>query len=166
MQEKNLLRYAFIGCITGILLLFFLSEFQREETANSFQMNEDGTSSGRIHFFARVMQVAKGNGIITLTVKNEQEVKVLLFKPDFFFVQKGSLVEITGTKQTNQMMRSNKIVSSNEMVSSDKINQSDKIKQSNKIKQLNQISKSNQIKQTNVLSSSEDIIADEVRIIE
>src|SRR3989338_9885228 len=95
MQEKNLLRYAFIGCIIGIVLLFFLSQIKKDEMANSFQERDDG----KIHFLARIMQITKGNNVLILKVKNEEEIKVLLFKPDTFFAQKGSLVEITGTKQ-------------------------------------------------------------------
>lgn len=98
MKEKTLLKLALICSLSGIIVLFFISERISIKEIDISKINEEETGK-IVKLVGRIESVNDANKTIFLEIGQEkvEKVAVILFKDSDLALAKGDYVEITGS---------------------------------------------------------------------
>lgn len=96
MQEKTLLKIAFICSLAGVILLFLISESLESEN-KSLQLQDPENLQDFVVLQGEVLQITKGEDAVFLKIRTGEIVPVTLFQGKLLFeLNKGDKVEIKG----------------------------------------------------------------------
>lgn len=95
MEEKTLLKIAFIFSIVGVVALFLVSEnIAPQEIKISEISCADSGKDVKIH--GRIAGVDEKEDIVVISVAQEKIIKVVAFKDGKLNLQKGQVIEVEG----------------------------------------------------------------------
>lgn len=95
MEEKTLLKIALIFSISGIILLFFISENIQPQEIKIDEISKDNINKD-VKIKGKVIGIEEKEDIFIITLAQENTIKLIAFRDGKLVLQKGQKIEAEG----------------------------------------------------------------------